>query len=109
MWSLSMFVTTRMDGERFKNERLYSHASAIKYFPVPPMKLLRALVSKLPMTTVWLSPPAIAPSAIIPVVVVFPCVPETATVYLFREIAPRNSGDVFTGIPRRREIGRAHV
>ena len=52
------------------------------------------------MMTVGSSPASIIIFAIIAVVVVFPCVPVMAMVYLSFEIMPSTSGYEITGTPR---------
>src|SRR3989304_9896246 len=89
---------TRISGERFKNERLYSDASTIKISLVPAIKLVPDL-RRLPTMAVGFLLAPTRNSAIIAVVVVFPCVPATATVRIPREIIPSASGYESTCTP----------
>src|SRR3989338_4871872 len=115
-----MLVMTRMCGERLRNERQYSHPSTTKYLLFPATKLVLFVVvvdircpqfcghlmstgvsnRKLPMITVGSSPASIKILATIAVVVVFPCVPVIAMVYLSFEMTPSASGYDRIGIFR---------
>src|SRR3989338_11282075 len=136
-----MFVITRTPGDKFKNDRRYSHPSTTRYLLFPATKLVRPMalsplikgvpesaregvVSSLsnnppasecsapfdkgdcpskkndPIITVGSSPASIIIFATIAVVVVLPCVPVIAMVYLSREMIPSASGYDNIGIPR---------
>src|SRR3990167_5920594 len=73
-------------GLRLRKFFLYSQASTTKYSLLPATKLLPWSFNKLPTITVGSSPASIRILAIIAVVVVLPCAPETAIVYLLFEI-----------------------
>src|SRR3990167_7718422 len=98
-----MLVMTIIFGLRLKKYFLYSQASTTKYSLLPATKLLPRLAvapsvgglgsfNKLPTITVGSSPASIRILAIIAVVVVLPCAPEMAILYLFLEIIPSISG-----------------
>ncbi len=73
-----MFVMTAIEGPSFRKEPSLSSASATITSPFPRRALLPMLPSFPPITTVGSSPPWARRVAIIEVVVVLPCMPETA-------------------------------
>src|SRR3989344_435534 len=100
-----MFVITTIFGCMLRNDLLYSHASTTKYSLLPAIKLLSAWPTvasggnnKLPTITVGSFLLLHKIFAIIAVVVVLPCVPATAMVYLSRLIISSICGYESAGI-----------
>src|SRR3989344_3263006 len=75
-----------------RKDLLYSHASTTKYFDLPATKLLLVSESIEPTITVGSIFASISIFATIAVVVVFPCVPQIAIVYLSLDITPSAAG-----------------
>src|SRR5580765_3302159 len=96
-----MFVITAIVGNSFRNERSLSSASATISSPRPSRALLPNALSRPPMTAVGSSPARSSTSAIIDVVVVFPCEPATAMLNRSRISSASISARGITGICRR--------
>ncbi len=79
MWSFSMLVTIATVGLRCRNEPSDSSASVTNHGPLPARALLPVSTRTPPTATVGSSPARSKIVASMPVVVVLPCVPATAT------------------------------
>src|SRR3989344_7309823 len=75
-----------------RNDLLYSHASTTRYLLLPATKFDFTSLIKEPTITVGSIFASMRILAIIAVVVVFPCVPHIAIVYLSLDITPSASG-----------------
>ena len=76
--SRSMLVTTAREGRRQRNDLSLSSASTTINSPLPSRALEPNASSRPPMTAVGSRPACASITAIIEVVVVFPCAPATA-------------------------------
>src|SRR5207249_4772137 len=96
-----MFVITAIVGNSFRNDRSLSSASATISSPRPSRALLPNALSRPPMTAVGSRPARSSTSAIIDVVVVFPCAPATAMANRRRINSASISARGITGMCRR--------
>ena len=100
---MSIFVTTAIAGDIFRNEPSLSSASATIKSPWPRSTFAPTLFSFPPITTVGSNPPLSRTLEIIEVVDVLPCVPVTAMLYFKRISSASISALGITGI----DISRA--
>ena len=89
-----------MVGESFRNEPSLSSASATKKSPRPSLAFDPSAFKRPPITMVGSRPPRARTVATIEVVVVFPCVPATATPYFIRISSASISARWITGTRR---------
>ena len=92
-----MFVTTATVGVSARNERSYSSASTTYRRSLPPRKFPDHDPTRPPTSAVGSRPAAARASAVMTVVVVFPCVPATPTNSRPRVTSPSASARRTTG------------
>ena len=96
-----MLVMTAIVGESFRKEPSLSSASATMTSPSPSLALLPIDESFPPMTMVGSSPPWARIVETMEVVVVLPCMPETATENFILRSSASISARGMTGMLRR--------
>src|SRR5450755_1687992 len=89
------------DGVSRKKDASLSSASATTTSPEPRRAFAPRSLTSPPIRTVGAKPPASSTAATIEVVVVLPCVPETATPFLSAMISASISARCMTGMPAR--------